>query len=98
MGRAIVGTPACDGASVQPFDCEDPGMPGSAESAASVAAAYFDAWKSKDLELVRPLLHDDVAFDGALGSTRGIGETIAGLGRAGVVLARASPQCMTTQV
>ena len=27
------------------------------------------------------MLHNDVTFDGALGSTRGIDETIAGLGR-----------------
>jgi len=50
----------------------------STDSAASVAAAYFDAWKSNDIELVRPLLHDKVAFDGALGSTRGVNDTIAG--------------------
>jgi limonene-1,2-epoxide hydrolase len=56
-------------------------MTGSSESPASVAAAYFDAWKSNDIERVRRLLHDDVAFDGALGSTRGAEETIAGLGR-----------------
>lgn len=62
-------------------DCEDPDMIGSSDSPASVAAAYFDAWKSDDIERVRPLVHDDVAFDGALGSTRGADETIAGLGR-----------------
>jgi limonene-1,2-epoxide hydrolase len=56
-------------------------MTGSADSPASVAAAYFDAWRSNDIERVRPLLHDEVAFDGALGSTRGGEETIAGLGR-----------------
>jgi hypothetical protein len=56
-------------------------MPGLPHSAADVAAAYFDAWKRDDIELVRPLLRDDVAFDGALGSTRGIAETLAGLGR-----------------
>jgi limonene-1,2-epoxide hydrolase len=56
-------------------------MPGSTASAASVAAVYFDAWTNNDIELVRPLLHDDVTFDGALGSTRGVDETIAGLGR-----------------
>lgn len=55
-------------------------MPESTDSAAIVAATYFDAWKSNDIERVRPLMHDDVAFDGALGSTRGIDETIAGLG------------------
>lgn len=56
-------------------------MTESTHSPASVAAGYFDAWKSNDVERVRPLVHEDVAFDGALGSTRGIEETIAGLGR-----------------
>jgi limonene-1,2-epoxide hydrolase len=56
-------------------------MTGSTDSAASVAAAYFDAWKSNDIEQVRPLVHDEVAFDGALGTTRGAEEIIAGLGR-----------------
>lgn len=46
----------------------------------SVAVAYFDAWKSNDIERVRPLLHPDVDFVGALGSTRGVEETLAGLG------------------
>ena len=64
-----------------PPACQDPGMTGSSDSPASVAATYFDAWKSNDIERVRLLLHDDVAFDGALGSTRGVEETIAGLGR-----------------
>ncbi len=45
-----------------------------------IASAYFDAWKSNDIEQVRPLLHEDVAFAGALGSTRGIEDTLAGLG------------------
>jgi hypothetical protein len=45
-----------------------------------VAAAYFDAWKRNDVELVRPLLHKDVSFVGALGSTQGAEETLAGLG------------------
>jgi limonene-1,2-epoxide hydrolase len=62
-------------------DCQHSGMTGSNESPASVAAAYFDAWKNNDIERVRPLLHEDVVFDGALGSTRGAEETIAGLGR-----------------
>jgi limonene-1,2-epoxide hydrolase len=62
-------------------ECQDLDMTGSADSPASVAAAYFDAWKSNDIERVRPLLHQDVAFDGALGSTRGVEQTIAGLGR-----------------
>jgi hypothetical protein len=50
-------------------------------SPASVAAAYFDAWKSNDIELVRPLLHEDVNFVGALGSTQGAEDTLEGLGR-----------------
>jgi hypothetical protein len=48
-------------------------------SSASVAATYFDAWKGNDIERVRPLLHPDVEFDGALGSTRGLDDTLAGL-------------------
>lgn len=47
----------------------------------SVAIAYFDAWKRRDIEQVRPLLHDDVDFMGALGSTQGAEDTLAGLGR-----------------
>ena len=49
------------------------------DSPASVAAAYFDAWQSNDIERVRPLLHTGVEFDGALGSTRGLDATLAGL-------------------
>jgi hypothetical protein len=45
-----------------------------------IAAAYFDAWKSSEIERVRPLLHPDVDFVGALGATRGIEDTLAGLG------------------
>jgi limonene-1,2-epoxide hydrolase len=54
---------------------------GASDSPANVAAAYFDAWKNNEIERVRALVHDDVTFDGALGSTRGVEETIAGLGR-----------------
>jgi limonene-1,2-epoxide hydrolase len=56
-------------------------MAGSHDSPAEVAAAYFAAWKSNDIDRARPLVHDDVTFDGALGSTRGVEETLAGLGR-----------------
>ena len=51
-----------------------------ADSPASVAAAYFDAWQRKDIERVRPLLHEDVEFVGALGATHGLDQTLAGLG------------------
>jgi hypothetical protein len=49
------------------------------DSPASVAAAYFDAWRTNDIERVRPLFHPHVEFDGALGSTRGLDDTLAGL-------------------
>jgi hypothetical protein len=49
------------------------------ESPASVAAAYFNAWMNDDIEQVRPLLHPDVTFAGALGSTQGADDTLAGL-------------------
>ena len=79
--RCHCSTAGAIGPRVQPCDCQNPGMTGSTDSPASVAAAYFDAWMSNDIERVQPLLHDEVAFDGALGSTRGVDETIAGLGR-----------------
>jgi hypothetical protein len=44
-----------------------------------VAATYFRAWRDNDIDRVRPLLHPDVAFDGALGATRGAEETLSGL-------------------
>jgi hypothetical protein len=37
------------------------------DSPLDVASAYFDAWKANDIERVRPLLHADVDFVGALG-------------------------------
>jgi hypothetical protein len=49
------------------------------QSPQSVAATYFSAWTSNDIEQVRPLLHPDVAFTGALGSTQGVEDTLAGL-------------------
>jgi len=45
----------------------------------AVAAAYFEAWEGNDVERVRPLLHDDVDFVGALGTARGADECLAGL-------------------
>jgi hypothetical protein len=60
--------------------CHDFGMGESSDTPAGVAAVYFDAWKRNDIKGVRPLLHHEVAFDGALGSTRGREQTIAGLG------------------
>ncbi len=59
-------------------------MSGSTNSSASIADAYFDAWTRNDIERVRPLLHDDVDFLGALGTTRGVKETLTGLGAPGL--------------
>ena len=44
-----------------------------------VAASYFRAWERGDIDRVRPMLHPEVDFVGALGSTHGIEETLAGL-------------------
>ncbi|HEY2638480.1 MAG TPA: nuclear transport factor 2 family protein [Streptosporangiaceae bacterium] len=46
---------------------------------AEVAASYFRAWENGDIDNVRPLLHPDVDFVGALGATRGAEETLRGL-------------------
>ena len=45
-----------------------------------VATAYFRAWTAGDIDRVRPLLHPDVDFVGAMGTTSGIEETLKGLG------------------
>ena len=50
-----------------------------ATTSEQVAEAYFRAWENNDIERVRPLLHPDVDFAGALGSTRGAEETLKGL-------------------
>jgi hypothetical protein len=60
--------------------CEDVAMAERPLQPEEVAAAYFDAWQRKDSERVRPLLHHDVDFSGALGATHGLDETLAGLG------------------
>ena len=44
-----------------------------------VAATYFQAWRNGDIDSVRSLLHPDVDFAGALGSTHGAAETASGL-------------------
>lgn len=44
-----------------------------------VAAAYFKAWADGDIDRVRPLLHPDVDFVGAMGATHGTEATLRGL-------------------
>ena len=48
-------------------------------TAEEVAATYFQAWRNGDIDRVRPLLHPDVNFVGAMGSTDGADETLSGL-------------------
>lgn len=60
--------------------CDDLIVTGSSASPESIVAAYFDAWQANDIERVRPLLGEDVDFVGALGTTRGVQETLKGLG------------------
>jgi ketosteroid isomerase-like protein len=52
----------------------------SARTPEEVAATYFQAWRNGHIDSVRPLLHPDVSFAGALGSTHGVAETLSGLG------------------
>lgn len=47
----------------------------------TIAGAYFGAWKANDIEQVRPLLADNVDFEGPLGATQGLQDTLQGLGR-----------------
>jgi len=51
------------------------------DSPASLANRYFDAWQHRDVESVRPLLHEAVTFVGSLGATTDAEETLAGLSR-----------------
>ena len=53
--------------------------PDQAATPAEVAAAYFRAWTAGDIDSVRPLLHPDVHFRGAMGATHGTDETLQGL-------------------
>jgi hypothetical protein len=51
------------------------------DTAADVAASYFDAWKRGDFTRLRAILADDVTFDGPLGHAGNAEECIAGLKR-----------------
>ena len=54
--------------------------PTKAATPREAAEAYFRAWENRDIDQVRSLLHPDVSFAGALGSTNGAEETLRGLG------------------
>ena len=44
-----------------------------------VVDRYFTAMKTKDFATIRTLLHDDVSFNGALGTTFGAEDYVSGL-------------------
>ncbi len=48
-------------------------------NAREVVDQYFDALARKDFAAMRPLLHDDVSFKGALGTTDGVDDYLSGL-------------------
>lgn len=48
-------------------------------NARDVVDRYFIALRARDFAAIRPLLHDDVTFKGALGSTDGAEEYVSGL-------------------
>jgi hypothetical protein len=50
-----------------------------AAGAKSIATACLKAWTSGDLETTRTLVHDDVSFEGPLGSAQGADAYLAGL-------------------
>ncbi len=50
-------------------------------NAREVVDRYFIALARRDFAAVRPLLHDDVTFKGALGTTEGAEDYISGLRR-----------------
>jgi SnoaL-like protein len=51
------------------------------ESAADVAAVYFEAWRAADFTRLRAILADDATFEGPLGRANGADELVAGLRR-----------------
>lgn len=56
-------------------------MSSSEMTPAAIAEFYFECWAAGDPEPLRDLLHPEVTFDGALGSTRGPDEFLEGLAR-----------------
>lgn len=46
---------------------------------ADTMIAYFDAWRDRDAEAIRPLLAADVVFDGPMGHVEGLEDNIASL-------------------
>jgi AhpD family alkylhydroperoxidase len=49
------------------------------EQTRAVLAEYFEAWRSRDFDRLRHVLHPDVTFVGAMGTANGIEQCLAGL-------------------
>lgn len=49
------------------------------ETTRAAATTYFEAWRDRDFDRLRTVLHPDVRFSGALGSADGVDECVAGL-------------------
>jgi ketosteroid isomerase-like protein len=65
---------------------------GSARTATSeeVAATYFQSWRNGDIDSVRPLLHPDVDFAGALAAMSTLAPLFRALRHPGLVAGLAS--------
>lgn len=49
------------------------------EATRAAATIYFDAWRARDFDRLRTVLHPDVEFAGVLGDAHGIDDALAGL-------------------
>jgi limonene-1,2-epoxide hydrolase len=50
-----------------------------AHDAATVATAYFDAWKANDFDAMRSMVADDVIFEGPLATLEGAEDYVKGI-------------------
>jgi hypothetical protein len=63
----------------------------------AIARTYFDAWRSRDFDRLRPILADGVTFRGVLGNADGADACIAGLrGMAETIMTDVVIQVMAT--
>lgn len=49
------------------------------ETTRAAATTYFDAWRARDFDRLRTVLHPDVRFTGVMGAAEGADACIAGL-------------------
>jgi ketosteroid isomerase-like protein len=49
------------------------------ETTRTAVTTYFEAWRDRDFDRLRTVLHPDVDFVGVMGTASGIDECIAGL-------------------